>query len=267
MPIDGPWGLDEGQANKEEALHQEPLPPSGGDSVVMPGTDVGSMTGMIKATNVTINQTIVQPTRDKARDERNEEQKKFRAGISDPVFTSDEVARDTSKGRAEDEPVLPVEPEQFDAWFYGQLTEYEQCFVLAMSVFYNAPVDKIRAAAEQLYAPLRARDKELQKEALEPLQRTPRAQFLRRLHIISRYKDGVDHLRWRDTDANDDSEFGTRLLLYIAKEGALKFGAQEGQIFDKKLDEWVKDEDEDTSYRTARALGTFWHRQNKHRLY
>lgn len=138
-----------------------------------------------------------------------------------------------------------------------------------MTVFYGTSINRVRDAAEQLYQLLRELEKEQYKDAapLPQRPRTPREQFLQRLHIVSSYGEGVDRLYWRDRDEKGDSEFGVALLLYIAKENALMFGGQEGQHFQARLFRLVENEhDSEVAHKAAGALGTFWYRPNKHRL-
>jgi hypothetical protein len=257
----------EGKDNEGEGEGApSPIQGEARDNVSISGTNVSG--AIVKGDNSSIivqNIQNIQNIRGLDVEKIRDKQKRYRVGISDFVFTPDE----TTKEDIEAAP-LPVSTGEFDRWFYG-LSDYEQCFVLAMAVFYEASIDKVQEAAENLYAPLRKlekqQNKQQEREAAEPVRRTSRTQFLKRLYIISRYDSGVDRLFWQDTDANTNSEFGTRLLLYIANEGALKFGAQEGQSFEGQLQAWVDDENEETAWRAARALGTFWYRQNKHRLY
>lgn len=252
----------EGDAQRQE---------SEGDKVNMPGGNRSGIFellkagGGIKARDIKIQ--VFQNTQERylTKSEADAKQEKYRVGISELNFIQDESPEESTEV-----PPLPSSTEELNSWFYG-LSDYEQCFVLAMTAFYGTSIGRVRAAAEELYAPLREAQKDEVKgglrEAREPQQRLPRTRFLKRLHIISGYSGGVDRLDWRDRDENGDSEFGTRLLLYIAKESALKFGAQEGQKFQEQLRNWVESNDEETAWHAARALGTFWCRQNKNRLY
>jgi hypothetical protein len=249
------------------------------DLINMPGANVKDLVNMqganakelmINQGRLTIQHIHIESTQDRYRgkdksEARKKQEDKYRVGTPDVAYDDDEVSEESVEGHP-----LPVTTKEFNDWFY-KLSDYEQCFVLAMTAFYGTSVGKVRDAAEELYRPLREleRDevKERLREAREPQQRLARTEFLKRLHIISSYSGGVDRLYWRDGDENGDSAFGTRLLLYIAKEGALKFGAQEGLKFQEQLRNWVKDDNKETSWNAARALGTFLCRQNKNRLF
>ena len=164
---------------------------------------------------------------------------------------------------------LPADEEQISTWYY-KLEEYEQCYTQAAAILHGAPAQEVSKRADSLYMliielnrqhsnVLSKTQAEPQREPLRPL---PRNRSRRDLHTktftITQRVEGIERLFWRDVDNYGISSFGLRLLDFLAGEFTSK-GAH-GQDFREMLQNWSLESHQESSWRSAHALGVFlWH--------
>lgn len=178
----------------------------------------------------------------------------------------------------ESNPAAPDTDEKFSAWYY-QLTLYEQCFVLAASVFHGSSAHEVSKRAEKLYKRLNRQGEQdtaeiasqtieqtvnLQAEDVLSIQYKPRHALYTATLTKTERVDGVERLFWQDVDAHGVSTFGLHLLVFLVKEFVSK--GERGQRFLDLLKEWSKEARSEDAWRVAHAYGVvLWH-QNIHQL-
>ena len=157
---------------------------------------------------------------------------------------------------------LPTDEEQLSKWYY-KLDKYEQCYVLAAAILHGLLLaNEVSKRADILYMPVIDLDSQqndslqLQTKSFRVLSHNRSSRDLQtKTYTITQRIEGVERLFWRDVHVYGISSFGLRLLDFLAGEFMNK-GAS-GQIFLEKLQDWSQERHQETSWRSARALGVF----------
>jgi len=186
----------------------------------------------------------------------------------------------TEVGKAQ----LPNDEQQISQWYYA-LDEYEQCYVQATAVLHGAPAHEVSKRAENLYyiiyesaerqqgflPPSSEQEKPLDTQqpafrAIDlPLQKKPARELRASTHTLTRRGNGAERVFWKDVDEHGLSAFGLRLLIFLANE--FTNHGQQGQRFLDNLNAWSTENNDECSWRSARAYGVVLWYQHADQLY
>lgn len=182
-------------------------------------------------------------------------------------------------GASEGEASKSELPEQLDEWYFERLTEREQCFVQAAAVLHGAPVHDVSSAAYELYKPLEEEEKQrqnllLQSESMSVEgirlattrpKRAAGSQLLARTYTVTHKIRGAERLLWRDADVSGLSDFGVKVLRFLASEAAL--GNELEQSFLEELKVWPRKFQGECAEKATWALGVIWWGQDMNQLW
>ena len=170
-------------------------------------------------------------------------------------------------------------PDPLDEWYYNTLNEREQCFVQVAAVLHGAPVHEVSRTASELYQPIEEEEKRQQALLLQAESQSPEAirlattrpqrasstVLLLHTHTTTRKIRGAERLLWQDANTSGSSEFGVRVLRFIAREAVLGGSLEQG--FLEQLREWPRKFQGECAEKSARALGVIWWGQDMNQLW
>jgi hypothetical protein len=162
---------------------------------------------------------------------------------------------------------------QISDWYYGQLDEYEQCYVQAVAILHGAQAQEIYKRTDALYRVVQAEKHIPIQQATSPqdqsfeatmqeyqsfiFPRKPRLILQKKTSTTTRRVNSAERLFWEDVDSNGQSIFGAHVLTFLSKEFLSK--GEHWEHFLATIEDWSIQRGE-CSWRAARALGVIlWH--------
>jgi hypothetical protein len=146
-------------------------------------------------------------------------------------------------------------PDEIDEWYYDKLDEYERSYVIAVAVLQGATANDITRKARELYQ--RTNSTTLAVGTM-PARSASR---IRRNTYTTMQESGDPRIFWKS------SEFGPRILRFIAEESFEWPGIQPGQSFIDMLQTWPEELNGESARRAARMFGTILAYQSPNQLW
>ncbi len=199
-------------------------------------------------------------------------------GKQNSVFFSQPIATTNTSSSP-----LPKKDSDLAEWFY-KLTDYQQCYVQTAAILHGASAHEVSKRTDELYSLLlQQREQSVktfsslhmsdQSDAQGEKASTLAGSFLHRqpghnlrviTHTVTRRFQGVERLYWQDADKYGQSEFGLRLLVFLAGE-YVNMGRHSQSLLDVLL-RWASKESNECTWRSARAVGAILWYQNVDQL-
>ncbi len=132
-------------------------------------------------------------------------------------------------------------PSDVDEWYYN-LDSYERCFVVATAMLHGSPFSVVSSKALLLFR--------------EPIQERSITKLKKRTYTVTVQNGSELRLFWQN------SEFGSRVLHFLAEESTAWSGTQPGESYLDMLQRWPQELTGENSRRTARTLGALMSYQN-----
>ena len=157
--------------------------------------------------------------------------------------------------------------EEIERWYYETLTDYERCFVQALTILYGAPIIEIAAAAGQLYQTIKETEIRHRKEGHEsetsPKKIPNRRELLTHTLATTKRVNYVDRTFWRNNNLEEQQKFTTRMLRFLADEAAASFNGE--PLIDITY-EWAEKMTGECARKAAYAVGVMLYYQSVEEL-
>ncbi len=171
---------------------------------------------------------------------------------------------------------LPDDEEKFSTWYYD-LGEYEQCYIQAIAILHGAKAQEIYTGADSLYKIVQKQkyslhqqafsqqevQSEIQRFPMIAFSRQPSLQLQKRTYTITRLINGAECLFWQDVNNYGVSDFGARVLIFLAREFSSK--GEHWVSFSEHIQSWSSRQ-KGYSLRAAHALGVILWYQDVNQL-
>jgi hypothetical protein len=185
------------------------------------------------------------------------------------VVTENEVV--SAAASIDDVIELPKTLEDLEEWYDG-LSDYEQCFVQAVSVLHGAPLLDVSDAAGKLYQPPHQSSSAPQEETISQAstpsssasRRSLRREMFKHTRVTTRRVNYVERTFWRTTDLEEQQAFTLRMLRFYADEFAISYGETR---FSDTLRDWAESMRGECSRKAARSLGIVLYHQSADELW